>query len=276
MGAALLGGWLAAGISPRDIAVVEPHPSDALRSLAAENRFRAQSSAQSRAKCRAGDQAADAGPGRAEPRALARCRQPADLDSRRQDHRQSRRAPAGAQQSCAPCPTRRRRSGAESPAPSPIPLSRRRNAIWRKNCCRASARSNGSARNRRSTPSPRISGSGPAYVFLLVEALAQGGEALGLPPDLAMRLARATVEGSGELLHRAPEISAETLRKNVTSPGGTTQAALDVLMAQDGLAALMARATAAAAKRAGELGRLTSARCAPAFAPFSRSDESSD
>jgi pyrroline-5-carboxylate reductase len=98
-----------------------------------------------------------------------------------------------------------------------------------------------------------ISGSGPAYVFLLVEALAQGGEALGLPSDLAMRLARATVEGSGELLHRASESTAETLRKNVTSPGGTTQAALDVLMAPDGLAALMARATAAAAKRAGEL-----------------------
>ena len=98
-----------------------------------------------------------------------------------------------------------------------------------------------------------ISGSGPAYVFLLVEALARSGEALGLPPDLAMRLARATIEGSGELLRRSPEISAETLRKNVTSPGGTTQAALDVLMAHDGLAALMARATAAAAKRAEEL-----------------------
>jgi pyrroline-5-carboxylate reductase len=98
-----------------------------------------------------------------------------------------------------------------------------------------------------------ISGSGPAYVFHLVEALAQAGAALGLPQDLALRLARATVEGSGELLHRSPDVSAEILRKNVTSPGGTTQAALDVLMARDGLAALMARATAAAARRAGEL-----------------------
>jgi pyrroline-5-carboxylate reductase len=98
-----------------------------------------------------------------------------------------------------------------------------------------------------------ISGSGPAYVFYLVEALAQAGAALGLPQDLALRLARATVEGSGELLHLRPETSAETLRKNVTSPGGTTQAALDVLMAGDGLAALMARATEAAARRAGEL-----------------------
>jgi pyrroline-5-carboxylate reductase len=98
-----------------------------------------------------------------------------------------------------------------------------------------------------------ISGSGPAYVFHLVEALAQAGAALGLPDDLALRLARATVEGSGELLHLSPEITAEILRKNVTSPGGTTQAALDVLMAPEGLAALMARATAAAARRAGEL-----------------------
>jgi pyrroline-5-carboxylate reductase len=98
-----------------------------------------------------------------------------------------------------------------------------------------------------------ISGSGPAYVFHLVEALAEAGAALGLPADLALRLARATVEGSGELLHLSPETGADVLRKNVTSPGGTTQAALDVLMAADGLSALMARATAAAAKRAAEL-----------------------
>lgn len=98
-----------------------------------------------------------------------------------------------------------------------------------------------------------ISGSGPAYVFHLVEVLAQAGAELGLPADLAMRLARATVEGSGELLRRQPEFSAELLRKNVTSPGGTTQAALDVLMAPEGLAALMARATAAARKRAEDL-----------------------
>jgi len=102
-------------------------------------------------------------------------------------------------------------------------------------------------------PVTAVSGSGPAYVFLLAEVLAEAGAALGLPPELAMRLARATVEGSGELLHRAPEIGADVLRQNVTSPGGTTQAALDVLMAPDGLAALMARAAAAAAKRAGEL-----------------------
>ena len=97
-----------------------------------------------------------------------------------------------------------------------------------------------------------VSGSGPAYVFLLCEALAEAGREAGLPGDLAMRLARATVSGAGELLHRSPE-SAEQLRRNVTSPNGTTQAALDVLMAPDGLQALMTRAVAAATRRSREL-----------------------
>jgi pyrroline-5-carboxylate reductase len=97
-----------------------------------------------------------------------------------------------------------------------------------------------------------LSGSGPAYVFLLAESLAKAGEAAGLPPDLAMRLARATVEGAGELLHRSAS-DAATLRQNVTSPGGTTAAALDVLMGQRGLDPLLKRAIAAAAKRSREL-----------------------
>ncbi|MCY3981559.1 MAG: pyrroline-5-carboxylate reductase [Alphaproteobacteria bacterium] len=98
-----------------------------------------------------------------------------------------------------------------------------------------------------------VSGSGPAYVFYLVEALAAAGQREGLPEDMAMRLARATVSGAGELLNRSPE-AADTLRRNVTSPGGTTAAALDVLMADDGLAALMRRAVAAAANRSRALG----------------------
>jgi pyrroline-5-carboxylate reductase len=97
-----------------------------------------------------------------------------------------------------------------------------------------------------------VSGSGPAYVFLLAEALAQAGAAAGLPADLAARLARATVAGSGELLHRSP-LDAATLRRNVTSPGGTTEAALEVLMGKDGLAPLMQQAVAAAARRSREL-----------------------
>jgi pyrroline-5-carboxylate reductase len=97
-----------------------------------------------------------------------------------------------------------------------------------------------------------LSGSGPAYVFLLAETMAQAGAAAGLPPALAATLARATVAGAGELLHRSP-LDAATLRQNVTSPGGTTAAALDVLMAKDGLAPLLRRAIAAATARSREL-----------------------
>jgi pyrroline-5-carboxylate reductase len=97
-----------------------------------------------------------------------------------------------------------------------------------------------------------VSGSGPAYVFLLAEALARAGAAAGLPPELAGKLARVTVEGAGELLHRSPAAPA-TLRQNVTSPGGTTAAALEVLMGKDGLASLMEKAVAAATRRSREL-----------------------
>jgi pyrroline-5-carboxylate reductase len=97
-----------------------------------------------------------------------------------------------------------------------------------------------------------VSGSGPAYVFLLIECLAKAGEAAGLPAELATRLARATVAGSGELARLSPE-SAAALREAVTSPGGTTRAALDVLMAKDGLEPLLRRAVLAAAKRSREL-----------------------
>ncbi|NTF08070.1 pyrroline-5-carboxylate reductase [Agrobacterium rubi] len=97
-----------------------------------------------------------------------------------------------------------------------------------------------------------VSGSGPAYVFYLVECMAEAGRKLGLPADLAMRLARETVAGAGELLHQSPE-EASRLRKNVTSPGGTTAAALSVLMADDGMQPLFDKAIAAAQKRANEL-----------------------
>jgi pyrroline-5-carboxylate reductase len=97
-----------------------------------------------------------------------------------------------------------------------------------------------------------VSGSGPAYVFLLAEALAQAGVAAGLPQALADKLARETVAGSGELLHRSA-LAAATLRENVTSPGGTTAAALDVLMRDDGLARLLKKAVAAATERSRKL-----------------------
>ncbi len=101
-----------------------------------------------------------------------------------------------------------------------------------------------------------VSGSGPAYVFLLAECLAEAAKAAGLAPDLAAKLARATVSGAGELLRQSALDPAE-LRRNVTSPGGTTQAALNVLMGEDGatgpMQELMTRAVAAAHRRAREL-----------------------
>jgi pyrroline-5-carboxylate reductase len=99
-----------------------------------------------------------------------------------------------------------------------------------------------------------VSGSGPAYIFLLAEELARAGVAAGLPEALATKLARETVAGSGELLHRS-DLPASTLRQNVTSPGGTTAAALEVLMAKDGMQPLLIRAIAAATKRSIELAK---------------------
>jgi pyrroline-5-carboxylate reductase len=99
-----------------------------------------------------------------------------------------------------------------------------------------------------------VSGSGPAYVFLLAEQLARAGIEAGLPEALATRLARETVAGSGELLHRS-ELPSSTLRQNVTSPGGTTAAALEVLMGEPGLRELMIRAIAAATRRSKELAK---------------------
>jgi pyrroline-5-carboxylate reductase len=101
-------------------------------------------------------------------------------------------------------------------------------------------------------PVTAVSGSGPAYVFLLIEVLADAGERAGLPADLALHLARNTVAGAGELARRSADSPAR-LREAVTSPGGTTRAALDVLMAEDGLPALMQRAVAAATQRSREL-----------------------
>ena len=98
-----------------------------------------------------------------------------------------------------------------------------------------------------------VSGSGPAYVFHMIEAMAAAGEAQGLAPDLAMALAKATVAGAGALAEAADETPSE-LRVNVTSPNGTTQAGLEVLMdAENGLPPLIRKTVAAAADRSREL-----------------------
>ncbi len=97
-----------------------------------------------------------------------------------------------------------------------------------------------------------LSGSGPAYIFLLAECMARAGVAAGLPKELATRLARETVAGSAELLHRS-DLDAATLRQNVTSPGGTTAAALEVLMGPGGFDQLLTQAIAAATRRSRDL-----------------------
>lgn len=97
-----------------------------------------------------------------------------------------------------------------------------------------------------------VSGSGPAYVFHLIECMAAAGEAEGLPADIAMKLARATVAGAGELVHQSP-LPAATLRENVTSPAGTTAAALEVLMADDAMPRILREGIAAATRRSEEL-----------------------
>jgi len=103
-------------------------------------------------------------------------------------------------------------------------------------------------------PVTAVSGSGPAYVFLLAECLAEAGRAAGLDAKLAERLARATIAGSAALLE-ASDLSAEQLRKNVTSPGGTTAAALEILGGDDGLQKMMTAAVAAATKRGRDLAK---------------------
>jgi pyrroline-5-carboxylate reductase len=100
-----------------------------------------------------------------------------------------------------------------------------------------------------------VSGSGPAYVFYLTECLAAAGAAIGLDPALAMRLARATVEGAGALMTAEPATGADQLRRNVTSPKGTTAAALDVLGKDEALSSLLGAAVAAAHRRAQDLGQ---------------------
>jgi pyrroline-5-carboxylate reductase len=101
-------------------------------------------------------------------------------------------------------------------------------------------------------PVTAVSGSGPAYVFYLAECLAAAGVKAGLDRELAAKLARWTVAGAGELLHRSDQ-PPDVLRKNVTSPNGTTFAALQVLMAESGLGPLMTRAVLAATQRSKEL-----------------------
>ncbi|MCW2272703.1 pyrroline-5-carboxylate reductase [Rhodoblastus acidophilus] len=252
MGSALLGGWLAAGFEPARISVYDPAPSEALKTLAAEKGFALN-------------------PQHAPAEAVVLAVKPQVLDAVASGisalfGRETFLLSILAGKTIANLAARLPVSAILRAMPNtPAAIGRGVTGVYANDSVSADQRAKAEfllsgvggvewvERESLIDAVTAISGSGPAYVFHLVEALAQAGAELGLPQDLALRLARATVEGSGELLYRQPETSAEILRKNVTSPGGTTQAALDVLMAPDGLTALMARATAAARTRAEDL-----------------------
>ena len=133
-------------------------------------------------------------------------------------------------------------------------VTRQAEGAVRRACCRAIGEVAWVDDEALIDPVTAVSGSGPAYVFYLTECLAAAGVKAGLAPDLADKLARWTVAGSGELLHRS-ELPAGKLRENVTSPNGTTYAALQVLMAENGIQPIMTEAVLAATRRSRELAK---------------------
>ncbi len=257
MGLALLEGWMNRGVGGAQVVVVEPHPSQRLRDLCAVRGFVMSSAPPSGTTPRdavvlavkpqmldAGAQAAAAfvGPGSVLVSILAGKRID-DIAARLPAARAIVRAMPNT-----PAAIGRGITGAFANTPTSESQRQVADALLR-----AAGQVEWVESESQIDAVTAVSGSGPAYVFLLVECLAAAGVEAGLPAPLAERLARATVEGAGELLHRQSDVAAETLRQRVTSPGGTTAAALGVLMAEDGLAPLMARAVAAARVRAAEL-----------------------
>jgi pyrroline-5-carboxylate reductase len=255
MGAAMLEGWLALGLAPAAVTVLDPNPSPELRALAAERGFRLNPAP--------GDtqppeilvlaikpQMLDAvGPGLAPlvgPGTLVL----SILAGKTIAGIKGALASTGAVVRAMPNLAASIGRGATGAYASPETSARQRAAAH------ALLAGNGLVEwvegEDLIDAVTAVSGSGPAYVFHLVECLAGAGLAAGLEAEVAQRLARATVEGAGELL-RTSGLDPATLRRNVTSPGGTTAAALEVLMADEGLAPLMRRAVEAAKRRAGEL-----------------------
>lgn len=255
MGGAMLDGWLANGLSPQAVTVLDPHPSPEITALARDKGFRLNPPIEEVAP----------------PAALVLAIKPQSLDAT---------APtiahlAGSEtlvvsilagKTIANLRARLPAAGAIVRAMPNLPAAVRRGVTAavtgretnqeRRIIADSLLRGVGTVEwlddERLIDAVTAVSGSGPAYVFYLAECLAEAGAAAGLPPDLAARLARATVIGAGELLHQS-DLPPSKLRQNVTSPGGTTAAALDVLMAKDGLQPLLTKAVAAARRRAGEL-----------------------
>ncbi len=239
MGEALLRGWLAGGLAPQRVTILEPRPSPAIAALAAERRIAVNPPF---AGLAAPDLAPLAGAETLVISILAGKRI-ADLAARLPKARALARVMPNT-----PAAVGR---GASAAFANPATSARQRD--WTQILMSAVGQFDWLADEELIDSVTAISGSGPAYVFALVEAMAEAGAKLGLPADLAMKLARATVEGAGELLHREPAVTAAKLRENVTSPGGTTAAALAILRAPDGYPELLAKATEAARDRAREL-----------------------
>jgi pyrroline-5-carboxylate reductase len=256
MGEAMLRGWLAAGLEPTRVAILEPAPSPSIRELAARLAMPLNATRGAlrppevlflaikpqTLEAAASEIALLAGADTLVVSILAGKRI-ADLQARLPNARALVRV-----MSNTPAAVGR---GASAGFASPATSAEQRQ--WARNLMRAVGAFDWLAEEALIDAVTAISGSGPAYVFALVEAMAEAGEKIGLSSELAMKLARATVEGAGELLHREAGVPAARLRENVTSPGGTTAAALAVLRAPDGLPALMTRAAAAAKRRAEEL-----------------------
>jgi len=256
MGEALLRGWLAGGLAPQRVTIVEPKPSPAIALLAAERGIAVNPPLSGLAApevlflaikpqtlaAAAPDLAPLASPETLVISILAGKRI-ADLAARLPRARALARVMPNT-----PAAVGR---GASAGFASAATSARQRD--WAQSLMSSVGQFDWLADEKLIDAVTAISGSGPAYVFALVEAMAEAGEKLGLPAELAMKLARATVEGAGELLYREPAVAAAKLRENVTSPGGTTAAALAILRAPDGYPALLAKAAEAARDRAQEL-----------------------
>ena len=254
MGGAMLRGWLDGGLSAQGVVVVEPHPAPELAALQAERGFALNPPTHAAAealvlavKPQALAEAAPTLQGLAGPQTLiisvVAGKTVADLAGRFPSARAFARVMPNT-------PAAVGRGASAGAANAEVSATQRG---WTEKLMRAVGVFEWVEDEALIDAVTALSGSGPAYAFALVEAMAKAGEAVGLPAELAMRLARATVEGAGELMAREPQTSAAVLRQNVTSPGGTTAAALGVLKATDGLDALLARAVTAARDRAREL-----------------------
>ena len=253
MGGAMLTGWLAGGLDPKRVVVIEPHPSDEINALAAKG-VRLNPTGRRSQRCHPG--------GGLKPqmfREAGRSLRPfvgpvhlGGLDHGRHPDRSIDEVCGGSVVRAMPnTPAAIGRGITVAVAAKNVSPAQRAVAD---SLLRATGSVEWVDDENLMDAVTAVSGSGPAYIFLLAEELARAGVEAGLPAELATKLARETVAGSGELLHRSTDASA-TLRQNVTSPGGTTAAALEVLMAKDGLQQLMIRAVAAATKRSKELAK---------------------